>query len=489
MSSERERWINRPAFVMAAIGSAVGLGNIWRFPYVAYENGGGAFLIPYFVALLTAGIPLMIVEYGLGHMEQGSAPASLAGIARRSEWIGWWALVVGSIISFYYAVVMAWCWDYLWYSPAVSWQENAKAFFFNRILQISDGPAELGGLSIPVLIGLAITWLSIFLIVYKGVHRVGKVVMVTVPLPVILIAAMFIRGLTLKGSLEGLAFYLTPDFGKLLRPRVWLDAYSQVFFSLSLGFGILIAYASYLPRKSDINNNAFITSLADCGISYFAGFAVFSVLGYLSTITGMGVDSVVDKGPSLAFITYPIAIKNMPLSPLWGIVFFATLITLGIDSAFSIVEGVVAGLMDKWGIPRFRATLYFCILGLLAGLLFASKAGLYWLDIVDHWMTNFGLAFVGFLECIVIGYFFSTRTFRDYVNSCSDFKVGIWWDVMIKFVTPLMLGILLVFNFINEVKTPYEGYPMWAIITGGWGLSLAAALLGVGLMKIGNREG
>ena len=198
---------------------------------------------------------------------------------------------------------------------------------------------------------------------------------------------------------------------------------------------------------------------------------------------------MVDKGPSLAFITYPIAIKNMPLSPLWGIVFFATLITLGIDSAFSIVEGVVAGLMDKWGIPRFRATLYFCILGLLAGLLFASKAGLYWLDIVDHWMTNFGLAFVGFLECIVIGYFFSTRTFRDYVNSCSDFKVGIWWDVMIKFVTPLMLGILLVFNFINEVKTPYEGYPMWAIITGGWGLSLAAALLGVGLMKIGNREG
>ncbi len=324
----RDRWMNRAAFTMAAIGSAVGLGNVWRFPFVAYQNGGGAFLIPYLVALLTAGIPLMILEYGLGQKMQGSAPHSFAKVGKRWEWLGWWAILVGFIIVAYYAVVMAWCWNYLYYSVSLAWKGQTQDFFYHRVLRLTDGPGELGGIRWPVVLGLVLTWVSIIWIVRHGVRRVGKVVMITVPVPIILIAVFVVRGLTLPGAMEGIKYYLTPDFSKLLEPRVWLAAYGQIFFSLSLGFGILIAYASYLPRRSDVNNNALITSFANCGTSYFAGFAVFSILGYFAQITGMGVQKVVAGGPGLAFVTYPQAISLLPGVPsLFGVLFFLTLLT------------------------------------------------------------------------------------------------------------------------------------------------------------------
>ncbi|MBN1755052.1 sodium-dependent transporter, partial [bacterium] len=274
----RDRWNNRFSFIMAAVGSAVGLGNVWRFPFVAYKSGGGAFLIPFFIALFTAGIPLMILEYAIGQKMQGSAPFSFfkasAKISHKKpfslipssddvearqfhpnwEWVGWWALLVGSVISFYYAVIMSWAWNYLFHSISVSWHGDEANFFYNTFLRLSEGPGHLGGISIPVVLGLALTWVLIYWIICKGVARVGKVVLITVPLPVILMIILVIRGLTLPGAMTGLSYYLTPDFAKLADPNVWLAAYSQVFFSLSLGFGIMIAYASYMPKYSEITN-------------------------------------------------------------------------------------------------------------------------------------------------------------------------------------------------------------------------------------------
>ncbi len=467
--ARRERWASRPAFIMAAIGSAIGLGNLWRFPMVAYENGGGAFLIPYIVALLTAGVPLMILEYALGQRYQKSSPGSLREVKPGFEMIGWWALGVGATISFYYAVIMGWCWDYLIYSFTQPWGD-APEEFFHGVLKLSSGPGEVGGISWPVLAGLAATWISIYWIIKKGVLRVGKVVMITVPLPVLLTLFILIRGLTLPGAFEGIRYYLTPDFSALLSGKTWLQAYAQVFFSLSLGFGILTAYASYLPKRSDITNNAFITSLADAGFAFFAGFAVFSILGYLAQAQGVPVGEVVTGGPSLAFVVYPTAISLMPFAPLIAAMFFITLLTLGIDSAFSIVEGVVAGVRDKWRISQNAAAAGFCIFGFLVGLVYTTGSGLYWLDIVDHWMNNYGLVVIGFLECIAIGWFFGTKKLREYINEVSDFKIGWWWDLFIKWLTPLALGWALVANIVEEFSVPYEGYPTWALLVGGWGV-------------------
>jgi len=496
---------------MAAIGSAVGLGNLWRFPYVAYANGGGAFLIPYFVAMITAGIPMMILEYGLGHTMQGSAPQACGRVNRRMEWVGWWALLVSSMIVIYYAAVMAWCWVYACHSlvtaglrvvapfssklafPGQPWgdsPEAVEAFFLKDVLNISSGPGQIGGFSWLVVLGLAVTWLTVFLIIHRGVHRVGRVVMLTVPLPVILIVVLLVRALTLPHAIDGLKFYLTPKFDRLMDPTVWLAAYSQIFFSLSLGFGILIAYASYLPKTTDVNNSAFITVLANCGTSFLAGFAVFGTLGYLAGTLGMSVDKVAKAGPMLAFVTYPTAISKMPWLPeLFGLVFFVTLLSLGIDSAFSLVEGVVGGLRDKWRVPRGTVTAVYCIVAFVLGLLYCTSAGLYWLDIVDHWMNNFGLAAVGLLECILIGYFASPREFRRYVNSVSEIRIGRWWDVMIRYVTPAILTASLFLSYVKLMRVGYGGYKAWALKVGGWHLAIALIVVAILLsLARGKRE-
>ncbi len=490
MAEPRERWRGRPYFLMAAIGSAVGLGNIWRFPYIAYANGGGAFLIPYFVALLTTGIPLMILEYGLGVKMQGAPHVSFSKIKRGLEWVGWWSILAAFVIITYYAVVMAWCWNYLYHSFTLAWGGDAKGFFFTKVLQLSGGTAELGGIPMGVFWGLLLTWVVVYLIIYKGIGRVAKVVMVTVPLPIMLIAILVIRGITLPGAVDGLNFYLTPDFSKLLEPKVWLAAYGQIFFSLSLAMGIMVVYSSYLPKNSDVTNNAFITSFANCGTSFFAGFAIFSTLGYLAHVSGVDISKVAGAGPGLAFVIIPTAISKLPFAAaFFGVVFFLTLLALAVDSLFSLVEANVTAVMDKWGFRRSRVTFIVCLVAFLIGLLFASRGGLYWLDIVDHWINNYGLTAIGLAEVIVIGFVFGTKPFREFINSVSEVKVGVWWDIMIKVVTPIILGVTLITSLYGEFSKAYEGYPTWALIIGGWAIVVVIIVLSFILMRVKGRGG
>ncbi len=468
---EKEYWPSRMSFVLAAIGSAIGLGNVWRFPYVCYESGGGAFLIPYLVALFTAGIPLMILEMGLGHKMEASAPLAFSKTGKGKEWIGWLAVGVGFMIICYYVVVMGWCVNYLGYSFNLAWGEDTKTFFFDNFLHKSDNIKDVLTLNPAILIGFLISWVLIILCVWKGAKSVGKVVYLTVPLPWLCLIIFVVRALTLPGAEQGIAYYLTPNFAALKDGRVWLQAYSQVFFSLSVGFGVMIAYASFLPKKSDIVNNAFIVSLADCGTAFLSGFAVFGTLGYYAHEMGVEVKEVIGQGIGLAFITYPSIINHLgSLKVVFGIVFFVMLITLAIDSAFSLVEAVAAAFMDKWGARRVKVNLTLGLVALLIGIIYTTSAGLSWLDIVDHFMNNFGLVVVGLLECIAIGYFYGTRKIREYVNSESEFSIGKWWDVMIKFVTPCILLISIIMVLRERIHIPYGGYPRWAEVVAGWAI-------------------
>ena len=507
MAESRERWDSRGAFVMAAIGSAIGLGNVWRFPFIVGQYGGGAFFIPYFVALLTAGIPLMIVEYALGVRYQGSAAKSFRSWGRGWEWVGWWAVMVGTVISIYYCAIMAWSFEYLWHSAkamfgseGLPWAGGAGAFFEGTVLESTAGDDKfvIGKLVWPLVIGLALTWFFIWWIIHRGVGRVGKIVMITVPLPVIILAVLLVRGLTLPGSAEGLDFYLTPVWEKLEDPDVWLAAYGQIFFSLSLGFGILIAYASYLPKHSDITNNAFITSFANCATSFFAGFVVFSTVGFLAQQQGVPVSEVAAGGPGLAFVVYPTAIAEIQMAPfllgIFSLLFFLMLLTLGIDSAFSIVEGVVTGLKDKFRANREVICLLMCTFGFIAGLIFVTDAGQYYLDVVDHWVNAFGLGAVGLLECIAVGWFAKGRPLkrlfkeehplRKYVNSVSDFRVGWWWDVCVMVITPVALIWLLYMAFRADLSEPYGDYHTWVRLMFGWGVAIGAVLVGFFFMTL-----
>ncbi len=484
MAENRDRWHSRTSFIMAAVGSAVGLGNVWRFPYVAYESGGGAFLIPYFIALFTAGIPMLILEMGLGQRMQKGAPGAFKAIRKNWEWFGWWAAGLSAGIVIYYSTILSWAWVYLWHSFKLAWGNDPEQFFMQEVLQKSSGPAEVGTPIWYLVVGMLLTWGAIYLILRKGVRNVSKVVMVTVPLPMALLTVLLIRGLTLPGAMDGISYYLTPDFSKLSDANIWLRAYGQIFFSLSLASGVMIGYGSYLGRKAEVTNSALITGLANCGTSFFAGFAVFSMLGYLAQVQGLPVPDVTASGTGLAFVAYPTAIMKLPaLSVLFGVIFFVTLLMLGVDSAFALQEAFTTGLHDKWNIKPEKLALGFVLVAMPISMIFTTHGGYYWFDIVDKWICDFGLVLAGLGQCIAVGYLYDVHDFRRYLNSISEVRLGNWWIWALRFVTPMVLTIILVMNIRNEILGTYEDYPRWATTLGGWGTLLICAAVGFFLWR------
>ena len=472
---------------MAAIGSAVGLGNVWRFPYVCYENGGGAFLIPYFVALFTAGIPLMILEFSIGHWARRAPPEAFKKINQKYEWAGWFAVLMPFAVAIYYIVIMAWCFSYMIFAVDLRWGGNAGDFF-HTFLGDTGNLLNIGGLSIPVILGLIAIWLTVFLILYKGVKRIGKVVALTVPLPTILLIILTVRGMTLPGAMEGISYYLTPNFSRLTDANVWLAAYAQIFFSLGVAQGIMITYASFLKKKSDISNNAFIVSLADAGTSFLAGFTVFSVVGYLAMTKGVGINNLAISGPELTFVTYPTAISLLPVAAaFFGLAFFIALLTFGIDSAFSMIEPTAAGINDKWRISKTKVVGIMCIIGFCLSLFFAFGNGLHLVDIADHFIANFGLVIIGLVECIILGWLYSVHKLRNHANEHSEIKIGQWWDILIKYIIPAILVTILTVSIIDNVSNPYLGYPWWAIVGLGVLPLLILITAAIILMKIKGR--
>ena len=499
---KRTHWDNRAAFVLAAIGSAIGLGNIWRFPYICYKYGGGAFLFAYIIVLLIIGIPLLLLEFAIGRKYHASAPAALSNIKfnltgiegnekcksfkGNFEWAGWFALIVAFIITTYYSVVMGWSFNYFFYSFRLSWGTNTAAFFHHNVLGLTDNVFHFGKIQWPIVAALFVCWLWIIYSIRRGAKSVGKIVYYTVTIPWLILIIFVIRGLTLPGAAEGIRYYLTPKWKMLLNPDLWHAALTQVFFSLSIGLGIMIAYASFLPPKSDIVNNALLISLANSATSYVGGFAVFSTLGYYAHLSGVGVGQVMKSGPELAFITYPTIINHLPFAPVFGILFFLMLLTLAIDSAFSLVEGGVAGLRDKFGYNRVKANIGYAIAAFVVGILYTTGAGLYWLDIVDHFMNNFGLLLVVLFETIAVGYFMGADRMRKYANSISEMSMGKWWNISIKYILPIAALILLIFSFIEVIKAPYGGYPRLAEFLGGW---LLLIICFVGAFLLAKKKG
>ena len=249
---KRGAFSSRKVFIFAAIGSAVGLGNIWRFPYVAYENGGGAFLIPYLVALLCAGIPFLFLDYAMGHRFRGSPPLTFARLSRPAEALGWWQVAVCFFIAVYYAAVIAWALSYTFFSFNKSWGDDPAGFFTGDFLGVGDPGVDLHVVW-AVLIPMLIVWVAVIAIMVAGVEKgVGLTSAVGIPLLLITFGALVIRAIFLPGALDGLEAFFTPNWDALTHAGVWAAAFGQIFFSLSIGFGIMITYSSYVDRETDM---------------------------------------------------------------------------------------------------------------------------------------------------------------------------------------------------------------------------------------------
>lgn len=482
---KRGNWASRSTFILAAIGSAVGLGNAWRFPGLAAKYGGGAFLFVYLIAMLIVGVPLLMMEISVGRKIHKGAPGAFRAINKKTEWIGWAATSNAFFIATYYAVVFAWVLMMLGISYKFAGMtgdsEAASALFANTI----ETTWKVEGWGIPpiLILFLLIAWALIYYCIRNGASSVGKVVKFTVFMPVICLVIMAIKGLTMSGAMTGMAKLFIPEFSALANANLWIDAVSQVFYSLSIMMAIMFAYGSYLDDKTDIAVDAIIIAFSDLAVSVLSGIVMFTTMYGV----GMSVENMSDSGIATAFIIYPTAIVNLTktgwFNAVFGAIFYLCLVTLAIDSAFSIVEGVSTALADKFNWSHKKTTIWVCVVAALVSILYITRAGLGILDIVDHWSNAFTMIIIGVLECIVIGWVFKPKKVLDEINkNAKKFKMPAWWFVTsIKVISPLALIIFFGWNMYTLFfkQDGVYGYAKWAEIVFGWVIMALCFLSGI----------
>jgi NSS family neurotransmitter:Na+ symporter len=475
-----DKWGSRLGFVMAAVGSAVGLGNIWRFPYMAYDNGGGAFMIPYVFAVFTAGIPLMIMEFSLGKRTGMAAPGALAWLGRGGRMLGWWQTSLGFFMMTYYSVVLSWALCYAFFAATGAWGSDPQTFFFESFLHTSSGPMDPGGPVWQVANGALAIWALVWLILWRGVHRgIELACKIFMPVLLLLMVSMLVMSLSLPGAMEGVTWLYRPDFSRLTDFRVWADAYSQVFYSTSVFFAVMIAYSSYLPEDADVNGSAVITVCLNSGFSFLAGTMIFAILGSLAVGRGVPVDQVVGSGISLAFITVPAALDLMPLPRLTGLLFFLSLLVAGLSSLLSMSEAVAAPIIRTTGKARHLVVSALCLVGFLASLLYVWGNGLHLLDVADHFLSNYGLICLGLAELVLFAWISGKMPeLRHYCNATSDFKQNRLWDISLRWINTPFLALTVVLLAWDDLSpsTSTESRPLTLLLGGAViGVTLVAA--------------
>lgn len=482
MSGNRENWSARSGFIIAAIGSAVGLGNIWRFPYVAYENGGGAFLVPYLVAIFAAGLPLLYLDYAVGHKFRKAPPLAYKKLMN-SESLGWWQVMVTLVIGIYYASVLSWAGSYMYYAIGQKWGADTQAFFFNSYLQNGEGLA-LG--FVPTLFfGLVIVWAVVMFILYGGVRRgVELANKIFMPLLVVLFTILVIQAIRLPGATAGLNAFFTPNWEAMGNYKVWLAAFGHIFFSLSVGFGIMLTYASYLKRKTNMTGSGAVVALANSSFEILAGIGVFAALGFMAFSSGSTVEEVVSGGIGLAFIAFPKIISSMGAGgDLFGFLFFASLTVAGITSMVSILEVPISAFQDKLGWSRKKSV------SIIAGgsaivstLIFSTHSAITFVDIIDYFANNIGIVGGGLLSIILVSWFRRPllSQLQAYINQYSSIKLGAGWNFLLTVITPLSLLVALGLTIKSIVAEGYGGYPaeiLWLVGGGTLALFIVGAIV------------
>ncbi|CAF3518475.1 unnamed protein product [Rotaria socialis] len=511
---EREKWSGNADFLFSCIGYAIGLGNVWRFPYLCYQHGGGAFLIPYYVTLICGGIPLFFLEVALGQY------TSIGGlgiwkICPIFKGVGYAAAIIAFWLNCYYIVVLAWALYYAYnsisssllpWSTCNNWwnlkscrtlaqmhnyttvlscspvkfttndtmmacMNNAsehlkqftspvKEFWERNALQITNDISEPGTLRWPLVITLAIAWVACYFCIWKGVKWTGKVVYFTSMFPYLLLFILLIRGITLDGAMDGIKYLFIPDLSKLKTSALWIEASTQIFFSYGLGLGALVALGSYNKYNKNCYRDTLILAAFNEGTCLISGFVIFSVIGFMAKTEGRKISEVADSGPGLAFVAYPAAVAQLPFSPFWSALFFIMIIFIGLDSQFVTMEGFITACVDEWPILRRRKELFIalvCLISFLIGLPTVTQGGMYVFKILDYYSASgWCLLVLLFFECISVSWFYGADRFYENIHDMIGFRPGRFWKWRWIAFTPLLCTSIAIFSLIE-----YE--PRWKI--------------------------
>lgn len=316
---------------------------------------------------------------------------------------------------------------------------------------------------------------------FKGVKRgIEWANRIFIPLLVMMFLLIVARAITLEGAMEGLDAFFKPNWSEIMSPGVWVAAYGQIFFSLSIAFAIMITYSSYLSRRADITNNAFITGFSNSSFELLAGIGVFAALGFMANASGVGVSEVASAGIGLAFVVFPEIINTFPgMNGLFGVLFFGSLVLAGLSSLISIVETFVSAVQDKFKFSRRKAVTIGGGLSALISLLFATQGGLFFLDAADYFINQFGVALAGLVSVVAVSWFLKKLPeLQTHADGVSDFRLGAWWKICLSIITPIVLGYMFIQNTIENLTNNYEGYSTGFIIASGWLVAIGAIVIG-----------
>lgn len=509
---ERESWDSRAEFLLSLIGYAVGLGNVWRFPYLTQKNGGGAFLIPYAVMLAIEGIPLFYLELAIGQRLRKGSVGSWNQVSPYLQGVGLASAAVSFNVALYYNTIMAWCIIYLvqsFQSP-LPWSEcplvegfNSTVkepecersgpttyFWYRETLNIAPSIESSSGLNWKLAVSLLVAWIIVYLCMVKGIKSSGKVVYVTATFPYLVLIIFFFRGITLPGFERGLEHLFVPEWSKLFEPEVWLDAATQIFYSFGLAFGCLIALSSYNPIRNNFAKEALIVTVSDFFTSIFTACVVFSILGFKATMAyencltqkenqtlENSTDTVCDfktiisesgSGTGLAFIAFTEAINQFPIAPLWSVLFFLMLFTLGLDSMFGTLEGALTSINDMMLFPKLRKEILcgiVCLVSFLISLCFATRTGSYVFSLFDSFSANIPLLIIAFIELLGMSYIYGLQRLCDDIELMIGSRPCYFWLLCWRFIGPLAMVVIFVASLI-EIFSKGVSYEVWNSLKG-----------------------
>lgn len=480
---KNETWNSKIVFILAAIGAAAGLGNLWRFPYLTYENGGGTFLVAYLICLFLVAKPLMMMEISFAQKSKVEIVEALGRHAGKfGKFTGWFVFGILLALAGYYASIIGWGFDFFAASPGLEWGNDAQQFFHEKVLTLTESADITGGISKNLLWGIVATYLAVYFSIFKGLKSVSSVVKWTVPLPFLLLLILFFNSTTLDGAVEGFRYFLTPEWGKMGSIELWKNALSMSLFSTNVGILLTYCYATFNKDKTDIVQSAWWISIGDMLVSLTAGMAMFGTLGYMSAKTGVAIPEIVASGPTLAFVTIPTALAELPYFPgFFATLFFLAILTLAIDSMFAVVETISATLKNqfKWfqKFSQKKSTAIICFILFFWSMAFATGNGLYRLDVADHFMFSHFFYIGILLQVILIGWVYGAEKIRKHINEVSSIKMGSWFNVVLKFIAPALFLYLYLSTLPAELSTNYGGYSDRFLWTWGY-LPLAIVFFG-----------
>ncbi|KAF7656804.1 hypothetical protein LDENG_00035750 [Lucifuga dentata] len=477
-TENRPKWANKVQYMLSCIGYAVGLGNLWRFPYYCHIYGGGAFLIPYLTALVFEGLPLLYLEMAIGQRLQMGSIGVWNSISPFLGGVGIGSFIINFLVTLYYSVLVAWI---LWYffnsfQAPLPWSQcplNDNHTAYNEEC-VKSTPVNYfcGSLQWRMVTCLAATWSIICICFIRGIETVGKALYVTVPFPYLVLTIFLVRALTLPGATDGLIYLFTPE----------------IFFSTGLGYGSLIIYSSYSSPKNDCETYAVTVGLINSASSLFASIIIFAILGFKAntnyitcldenilaltnhfdlSLRSCDLHTFLDQsasGTGLAFIVITKAVIAMPGSQVWAVLFFVMIFNLGLSTMFGNLEAVLNPLRELHFAPRwipkeiFTATVF--LICFLLSLIFTLGSGSYWLELFNRYVGSAPLLFIAFFEVISVIWIYGLRRFTDDIHFMTGRKPNIFWKVCWVVITPLMLAVVL-FVYVAFESQEHPTYPAW----------------------------